>query len=110
MRTYKIPAFGLEIMAEDLERVEKHGQWTKGVPKDLVDQGWRYPTDDEFTRKLLPLWSLKVLNLDLNSDTGYMTVKKALRWNDWYLDLWTLTGKGSFPSTHKHRLRLVRDL
>lgn len=110
MRTYKLPAFGLEIMAEDIERVEKHGQWTKGVPKDLVDQGWRYPTDAEFQMILLPLWAMGVLGLDLNEQTGYMTVKKDQRLNDWGFHLWTFNSKGSFPSMHKHRLRLVRDL
>lgn len=107
MKTYKIPALGLEIMAEDTERMEKRGQWTR-VPKDLADQGWRYPTDEEFQRIFLPLWALKVLELDLDGQTGYMTVKKDPRWNHSYLHLWTLNN-GS-PSMHLHRLRLVRDL
>lgn len=108
MRTFKLPAFGLEIMAEDTERMEKRGQWGRGVPKELAEEDWRYPTNVEFQKILLPLYTLGVLNLDLNAQTGYMTVKKDPRWNNSSLHLWTLTG-GS-PSMHKHRLRLVRDL
>ena len=111
MRTYKLPAFGLEIMAEDIERVEKHGQWTKGVPKDLAEEDWRYPTNVEFQKILLPLYTLGVLNLDLNAQTGYMTRKFDPRLNDWSSHLWTLTGGTFWGATmHKHRLRLVRDL
>lgn len=108
MRTYKIPAIGLEIMGEDTIRVK---EWAihlpKEIPKELADQGWRFPTLEEF-KKIAPLRELGILALDINRLTGYVVtvtdpIFKTPRFLAYGLDLVS-------PLSVKHRVRLVRDL
>ena len=99
MRTYRIPALGLEIMANDIKTshllaLDKY--------KPL---GWRAPTEEEIEFLLDLSDTLGILGLTkglgkhylyLNKETGTLFLMKTVRHVDW--------------NSSQKQLRLVRDI
>ena len=92
MRTYRIPALGLEVMSEDVK---------PGKAMDLIAEGWRPPTLEEISL----IWDLGKL--------GVLSIANG--WFDVYLyqekdDIWT----GLYPQLGARNLitrrRYVRDI
>ena len=111
MKTYKIPAAGLEIQAEDLPTRDGSGEekdvwdiidarremWGREKEGDL----WRIPTEREF-QLIMHLWLLGLLNLKFDDSNGYWVR------DDGIWDMRSTMGRtwiGVAP-----RIRLVRDL
>lgn len=100
MRTYKLPAMGLEIMGEDTQATEN----PREVPQDLKDAYWRFPTAAEFTFLLQLSDELGILGLIKGKTHTYFSREKR---GDFRRQMTAGTYKANFAPIH---IRLVRDI
>lgn len=99
MRTYKIPALGLEIMANDIKTSH-----LLALDK-FKPLGWRIPTKEEFQLLLDLSNTLGILGLTKGLGKHYRYLKKETG----LLFLMKTVGHVDWNSSEK-QLRLVRDI
>ena len=111
MKTYKIPAAGLEIQTEDLPKQDRWEEEENGwnildtrreiSSRERRGDEWRLPNDREF-KFIMHLWTLGLLNLKFNDSDGYWVKDDGL------FDIRSTAGRTWVGVTP--RIRLVRDL